>query len=253
MAKNNISEVQQLRNLVNQLQGQQQAQNAFYNSPVGKQIRKQAEQMVKTQQLNLQTKQARYNELKSIHNNSTNLSRLNGTQFVNLNGVPSMYHVGIANNEVTNFQPITMDTYKGLSQADKIAFDSKFPDVAMSIKFNAYQPQLSQEYFQNAVVTNGMDGMLLNMELNRPKLQHELDWHKPESESIRQAYGNDYQNYLKGETVEISEYRLHQSVEYRKQVVQEMNQLGDEIKGLKNELGMTSSVVDSSDDKGGNE
>ncbi len=239
MANNNEALQEQITHLTTMVQGH----NNFMNSAQGRKFRDMAEREIQQQRVLLVQKNKHYNELKQLHNNGTNLSTLKGTQFVKINGVPTVFETGTLCNEVIDIRPVTTETYKSLNNEEKIQFDKMFPSESMAIEYNSYQPNLNAEYFQNATIAKGADGKTVLMYWNRPTLTNEADWHNSENTDIRKVYGDDYENYRKGLTVEMKEYEKTQSEDYRRQVAMELIDLKEEISHLEREVGQSATYL----------
>ncbi|MBS4214937.1 hypothetical protein [Neobacillus rhizophilus] len=227
------AQMKQMQNMIN-------SQNAFRNSPVGKQMEKLATQHIESQKGIMAQKVGELTRLKSMGNPSINIASNSGeTRFVKVDNIVSFYTVS-QDGKISDIKPVTVKTYSELGDTAKANFDNTFKAEAMAIQYGAFDQQPSMDYFNKVVVANGMDSQLFEMELNRPKVEFEMDFHKvPE---VYNAY-DSFEDYQKGLTKEMKVYQQTQSIEGRQERKAKISQLESEIKSLEKEVGMSSSYL----------
>ncbi|WHY74593.1 hypothetical protein [Fictibacillus enclensis] len=226
----------QIASLTKMVQLQQQRDN----TPLGRQIRKQAEIQMNTLKTSLMEKQARKQQLEAMNHRTTFSSERGQTKFVKLYDVVSMYEVS-DNGKVTKMKPVTAMTYSAMGDAERKAFDSEFPSISMAIEHGAYNPTMTQSYFDGAVIANGMDSKLFEMGLNRPTVEYEAEYHA--TPEVSNAY-DSFDDYKKGLTREMKEYQHATSTEGKMAIGRELEQLNAEISELETEVGMSASYLD---------
>lgn len=222
------------------MEAQLKAMNSFINSPVGRQMKLMAEQNLKSQKAVMAQKVQELAQLQSMGNPATTFASNAGEKrFVKVDGIASYYTVS-QNGRVSDIKPVTAKTYAELDDTSKSNFSSTFKAEAMALEYGSFDQQPSMDYFQKVVVANGMDSHLFELELNRPKVEHDMDFHKvPE---VFNAY-DSYEDYTKRITKEMKQYQQTNSIEGRQERASKISQLETEIKELEREVGMSSSYV----------
>ncbi|KAF0825764.1 hypothetical protein V7200_05685 [Cytobacillus firmus] len=225
---------------VSQMEAQMKAMNAFINSPVGRQMKALAEKQINSQKAVMAQKVQELSQLKSMGNPATTFATNAGeTRFVKVDGVVSYYKVS-QNGKVSDIKPVTAKTYSELDDTAKGNFSSTFKAEAMALEYGSFDQQPSMDYFNKVVVANGMDSQLFEMELSRPKVEFDMDFHKvPE---VFNAY-DSYEDYTKGITKEMKAYQQATSIEGRQERASKISQLQSEIKELEREVGQSSSYT----------
>lgn len=224
------------------LSKQMQQFNQMMNSRVMQEAKAQAEKVFDAKRVQMVQKHNRKQELESRNHRMTLSMEAGQTKFVNINGVPSSYVVS-QDGRTSQLQPITMETYQALDASSKQAFDSQFKAESLAIKYGAYNPEnMNADYFSSLVICDGMDNNLLQMEMNKPMLKQESDWHMAEGAEVRKHYA-DYSAYQRGETLEMAEYRRINSEEGRIATGRELLQLESELKALESEVGESASYL----------
>ncbi|QGQ46327.1 hypothetical protein [Metabacillus sediminilitoris] len=222
------------------MEAQLKAMNSFINSPVGRQMKLMAEQNLKSQKSLMAQKVQELSKLKEMGNPTITLASNAGEKrFVKVDGIVSYYTVS-QNGKVSDIKPVTAKTYEGLDDLSKANFNSTFKAEAMALEYGSFDQKPSMDYYNKVVVANGMDSHLFELELNRPKVEHDMDFHKvPE---VYNAY-DSYEDYTKGITKEMKAYQQATSIEGRQERKAKIEELETEIKSLEREVGMSSSYV----------
>jgi hypothetical protein len=203
--------------------------NAFLNTAVGRQFKAMAEQRVAQRKVERSGYQEELNGLLSKGNTRHNIAPNRGeVRFVKMEGVLSFYQVS-DNGKVKDIKPMTTETFQGLEDFAKSQFKEKFPAEAMALEYNSFKQDLSQDFFTSAVVSQNTDYKEMEMYHNRPKVQHDMDFHK--NPDVYNSY-DSFEDYKKGLTKELKSYQEENSVEGR---IQRQNRI-DELKGKISEI-----------------
>ncbi|MDF2036576.1 hypothetical protein P2R12_06155 [Cytobacillus oceanisediminis] len=201
----------------------------FLSTPVGKQITKMAERHVAERKVERQSYQEELNSLLSKGSTSHSVAPNRGElRFVKMEGVLSLYTVSDTGT-VKDIKPLTLDTFKGMEALDQAKFKEAYPAEAMAMEYGAFTQDLNKDFFTSAVVANNADYREMEMYLNRPKVDNDLQYHQ--NLEVSSAY-DSFEDYKKGLTKELKVYQQENSVDGR---IQRQNRI-DELKGKIEEI-----------------
>ncbi|WP_436375864.1 hypothetical protein [Cytobacillus sp. BC1816] len=207
---------------------------AFLNTAVGRQMKAMAEKHVAQRKAERQGYQEELRQLLAKGNTSTNIVQNRGeTRFVNMEGVLSFYTVGDTGT-VKDLKPLTMETFQSMDKLDQMKFKENYPAEYMAIEYGSFKQDLSKEFFEGAVVANNTDHRELEMYLNRPKVNHDFEYHQ--NLEVSSAY-DSFEDYQQGLTKELKAYRQDNSVEGRVQRQQRVDELKSKINEIDSEVG----------------
>jgi hypothetical protein len=236
------ADIQQLQAMVMQLSKQVQQQNQAKNTPLFRQMEKQAQQHLNGLKMELKPLIAERNELKSKNLHGTNLGRkyANQNHFIQLNGTICKVEVDHLGNASTISPVVNGMQFKDEAEAKQ--FSTLFPAEAKALKYNALDNQLSKNFFNDSVKMEGQNFELVTAYAMRPQGEFWHDNFNPEN-SMSNFYDTEA-DWKEGRSKVIKEIEYGLSNEGRIEISQKLHAVNEKITAIEKELGQTASFVE---------